>query len=225
MTMVKICGLTNLHDARWAWECGADLLGFVFVPSSPRCVTQEEAAAITERLAAEGCQAKLVGVFASQPLEQVGQVVKRCSLDLAQLHGGEEPEYVGRLRIPVIIGTRVREGIDWDELASHRAWAYLLDSYDPKKLGGTGHAWDWELLRGARRTDLRLIIAGGLTPDNVPSLVRQLKPWGVDVSSGVEAAPGRKDPDKVARFIECVREESEHDCRSAGNGLSGLAGR
>lgn len=219
MTIVKICGLTNLEDTRWAWRCGADLMGFIFVPSSPRCIAPKDAAAITKGLAAEGCQAQLVGVFASQPLDEVRAVVRTCSLHLAQLHGGETPEYARRLNVPVIIARRVRDGIAWDELASYDAWAYLFDSYDPQRLGGTGHTWDWELLRGTESRDTRVIIAGGLTPDNVRLVVRQMKPWAVDVSSGVEAAPGRKDPAKVARFIECVREEAEHDCGSPRNGL------
>jgi len=201
MTMVKICGLTNLEDARWAWQRGADLLGFVFVRSSPRYVTPDNAAAITRALTAAGCEAKFVGVFANEPVWAVHRIASQCGLHVIQLHGGERPDYARSLGRPVIMACHVSESVPWDELFKYDAWAYLLDSYDPKQLGGTGHTWRWDLLREGPERPLRLIIAGGLTPDNVELVVRQISPWGVDVSSGVEAAPGRKDPDKVGRFI------------------------
>jgi len=206
MTAVKICGLTNLEDARWAWQCGADLLGFIFVRSSPRYVPPAVVARITSALAAEDCDARLVGVFANQPVEVVRQTVDICSLDLAQLHGDETPDYARALGLPSIIARCIREGVPWEELSQYQAWAYLFDSYDPNKLGGTGQTWRWELLRTGSELTCRIIVAGGLSPDNVALAIGGARPWGVDVSSGVEASPGRKDRAKVERFIQRARE-------------------
>ena len=209
MTVIKICGLTTLEDARWAARCGADLLGFIFVPSSPRYVTPDKVAEITGALAAEGCTARFVGVFADEPAEAVRQIATACALHLVQLHGQESPPYVRSLGLPAIVARRVRGAIPWEELASFRPWAYLLDSYDPRRPGGTGQPWPWELLAEGGRRLGRVILAGGLRPENVGEALRRARPWGVDVSSGVEASPGCKDPDKVARFIRQVREASE----------------
>jgi len=219
MTVIKICGLTNLEDARWAAQCGADLLGFIFVPSSPRYVTPDKVAEITKSLADEGCPAHFVGVFADEPLGSVRQIAVTCALHLAQLHGHETPAYVHELGLPpnapdwigggglpVIVARRVRGAIPWEELSRFHPWAYLLDGYDPQRLGGTGQPWPWELLaEGSRKLD-RVILAGGLTPENVGEALRRARPWGVDVSTGVEARPGRKDSAKVERFIRRVRE-------------------
>ena len=206
MTMVKICGLTNLEDARWACQCGADLLGFVFVRSSPRCVEPAAVARIVESLLAEDCRAQFVGVFANHPSRAIRQIVSDCGLHLAQLHGAETPEYARALGLPVIVATRVRGQVRWDELARYQAWAYLLDSYDPQRLGGTGRAWHWDLLQGTGDRPEMVIIAGGLTPENVDSAIQRANPWGVDVSSGVEASPGRKDHLKVETFIQRAKE-------------------
>jgi len=215
MTVVKICGLTNLDDARLAWRAGANLLGFIFVPSSPRYITPLEAARITEKLTAEGCLAPFVGVFANEPAKVVRRIAATCSLHLVQLHGDETPDYARSLGLPpidpfgglpMIIARRVRGALPWDELSHFQPWAYLLDSYDPQRLGGTGQPWPWELLAEGGQKLERVIIAGGLTPENVGEALRLARPWGVDVSSGVEAGPGRKDPSKVERFIRRVRE-------------------
>jgi len=212
MTAVKICGLTNLEDARWAWQCGADLLGFIFVPSSPRYVPPAVVARITSALVAEGCDARLVGVFANRPIEIVRQIVDICSLDLAQLHGDETPDYLRALGLPSILARRIREGVPWDELSDYPAWGYLLDSYDPEKLGGTGQTWRWELLRTGSALSCRIIVAGGLSPENVAQAIARARPWGVDVSSGVEASPGRKDRAKVERFIQRAKEVPMPSC-------------
>ena len=209
MTAVKICGLTNLEDACWAWQCGADFLGFIFVPSSPRYIVPKEAARIIRALTAQDCKARFVGVFAGESVETVCQVACECSLHLVQLHGGEKPDYARALGIPTIIARRVQERVPWDELSLYDAWGYLLDTHDPLRLGGTGRTWRWELLEGVNRGMARLIIAGGLSPDNVGLAIRQIKPWGVDVSSGVEARPGRKNPSLVQLFVQRVREEDK----------------
>ena len=209
MTAVKICGLTNLDDARWAWQCGADLLGFVFVRSSPRSVSQAEVARMVRALKDEACGARFVGVFADQSIEAVRRIARTCSLHLAQLHGGESPDYARALGVPVIVARRVRDRVPWDELSEYGAWAYLLDSYHPQQLGGTGHSWPWELLAKRPQDQTKIIIAGGLTPNNVALAIDQARPWGVDVSSGVEAHPGRKDPSKVELFVQRAKRHRE----------------
>jgi phosphoribosylanthranilate isomerase len=207
MTAIKICGLTNLEDARWAAQCGADLLGFILVPASPRYVAPEVVAGMTRTLRAEGVQAKLVGVFADEAIETVRALASACAFDLVQLHGGESPAYAAQLGRPYLLARRVRDVIPWDDLERYAAWGYLLDTHSAGKLGGTGQTWDWHILGDAgRKSSHRLIIAGGLTPENVAQMVRPVRPWGVDVSSGVETRPGFKDHVKVERFIESVRE-------------------
>ena len=212
MTRTKICGLTNLMDARWAWRCGADLLGFIFVPSSKRFVTAESVVPIITALRAEGCTCDFVGVFADEKQRVVADTADRCGLDLVQLHGDEPPEYARALGLPVIIARRVADRVRWEELADYDAWAYLLDTHSPDHLGGTGTTWDWRLAAGVADRGIRLIIAGGLTQNNVDDIVTRLAPWGVDVASGVEREPGRKDHHKLYRFVRVIREsERNHD--------------
>ena len=201
MVRVKICGLTNLDDARMAWRAGADLLGFIFVPASPRCISPAQASAIINALREEGCQALCVGVFADAPASEVEKIAEQCRLDLVQLHGAEPPAYARGLHCPVVRAHRVRGAVPWEELLAYDAWAYLLDSYHPQQAGGTGQHWAWDEMDLSAVPPVRLIVAGGLTPDTVAEAVRRLHPWGVDVSSGVESRPGQKDPDRVRDFI------------------------
>jgi len=199
---VKICGLTNLEDTRHAWRSGADLLGFVLVPGTPRYVTPEIATALVRALRNEGCGALMVGLFAHEPPSVVRAIVAECGFDLVQLHGDPSPAEVVDLGVPALIANRVRDAVDWASLAAYQAWAYVLDGHDPARMGGTGKTWDWNLAADRPEGFGRTLIAGGLTPDNVAEAIRLARPWGVDVSSGVESAPGRKDPERVARFIE-----------------------
>ena len=213
MTVVKICGLTNLEDALCAWRSGADLLGFICVPSSPRRVAPAQVAEITTALRAAGCESRLVGVFAGASPDDIRRTVDTCALDLAQLHGCDGP-LAEDLGAPAIIAVRVRDGLPQGGRPSGQKdgpFAYLLDTFDPDRLGGTGRTWDWSSLSAAEERSTRFIVAGGLTPDNVREVIRLTRPWGVDVSSGVEACPGRKDHGKVKRFIQNVREaDAEH---------------
>lgn len=210
MTMVKICGLTNQDDAHWAWRSGADLLGFILVPSSPRHVDPQIVARIIETLRRQGCDIPTAGVFAGCERERLQEIVTQCGLDYVQLHGGESIEYAASiaaaLETPYIRALHVDEGFSWDGLPDEDAWAYLLDTHDGERLGGTGRSWRWERAQEQEGALKRLIVAGGLTPDNVAQAVRIVRPWGVDVASGVEVAPGQKDPIKVHRFIRNVRD-------------------
>ena len=213
MTRVKVCGLTNLQDALIAVEAGADLLGFIFYPPSPRSVTSERARTIAEAVRDAGFPVRLVGVFVDESPDDVRKTVSRCGLDYAQLHGAESPGTVAALvddGIAVIKAFRVRDGVSPGEMARYRATAYLLDAYVAGKPGGTGRTFDWQLaVRAAGQ--FPVLLAGGLTPDNVAQAVRTVRPWGVDVASSVEAAPGRKDPDQVRRFVAAVRRAAEGD--------------
>jgi phosphoribosylanthranilate isomerase len=209
MVRLKVCGLTNLDDARHAAVCGADLLGFIFVPGSPRYIAPAQAAAISAALRAEGCPAELVGVFANTPVEQVNAIAAACGLAYVQLHSGYTTEHTLYLDISFWVTHRVSGAIPWEALAAYQAAAYLLDTYRPDALGGTGTSWDWQALANAP-AHLRLILAGGLTPVNVAAAIATAAQlgaplWGVDVSSGVERSPGLKDHDSVRAFIQAAK--------------------
>jgi phosphoribosylanthranilate isomerase len=198
MVKVKICGITNLRDALVATEAGADALGFVFVQGSPRYIDPEQVAMIQRRLPP---LLSLVGVFADAPLEEVKRVAEVCQLSAVQLHGEENPEYCSSLKRRIIKAFRVRDRSSLADLGRYRVEAFLLDSYSPDHLGGTGKTFDWGLAREGKRYG-RLILSGGLTPQNVAEAIRMVRPYAVDVSSGVEGSTGRKDEGKVRRFLE-----------------------
>ena len=195
---VKICGITNAADARAAVEAGADAVGLIFVPNTPRyvevAVAREIAATISERV-------KKVGVFVDEPVEAINRVARQVSLDLVQLHGDLTRESARLVEAPIIKVVRVRGEIDLERLRAYNARAYLLDTYIEGAHGGTGRTFDWDLALPVVAAGLPVLLSGGLTPDNVAEAVRRVRPFGVDVSSGVEARPGRKDHDKVRAFI------------------------
>ena len=205
MTRVKICGLTTLEDALAAAKAGADLLGFVLVPSSPRRVTPEQAAGIVAGLRGCGVRLPCVGVVAGLAAVEVRELKRRCGLDLMQLHDEEAPEVAAALYPEAIVARAVAGPEALADLGRYRAYAYLLDARGPGPRTGPARPWDWRLLRSVALPG-RIIVAGGLTPENVAEAVRVARPWGVDVASGVEAAPGRKDRAAMARFIRAVRE-------------------
>ncbi|MEN6480007.1 MAG: phosphoribosylanthranilate isomerase [Anaerolineales bacterium] len=213
MIRVKICGLTCLEDARAAVACGADLLGFVYVPTSPRCVSPAMVRSIVTTLRDEGCTTPVVGVFANQPAAEV-QAAAEGVLDVVQLHGDESPAYARSLGRPVWIARSVSDRIPWQELAAYDAVAWVLDAAPAAPLqnaprGGTGHTWNWQALAGAP-TDAKIVLAGGLHPGNVAEAIATARrlgviPWAVDVSSGVERAPGRKDLQRMQAFVQAVK--------------------
>jgi phosphoribosylanthranilate isomerase len=209
MTLVKICGITDVQDARTATKAGANFLGFVFYPKSPRYVTQKLARDIVIGLHRTPLDDRphTVGVFVDETFDTVAQTMDFCRLDFAQLHGSETPEMVAMLTeqgFSVIKAFRIRDSLDLVDMARYHATAYLLDTYVPGQPGGTGHRFDWTLAGEAKKQG-RIILAGGLTPDNVAQAVRVAQPWAVDVSSGVEKIPGRKNPDRIRRFIRRAR--------------------
>lgn len=207
MIRVKICGLTNVKDALVAVEAGADLLGFIFYPPSPRSTTPEQAQKIITEVQSASPDVHAVGVFVDETPEAVVEIASRCGLDAVQLHGDEPPEMVAALMaegLDVFKAFRVRDEAFLAQMERCRPTAYLLDAYAAGKHGGTGQTFDWELAARAK-THGPILLAGGLTPANVARAVRAVHPWGVDTASGVEAAPGRKDEDVVRAFVAAAK--------------------
>ncbi|HEX8282234.1 MAG TPA: phosphoribosylanthranilate isomerase [Pyrinomonadaceae bacterium] len=205
MTRVKVCGITNLEDALAAIEAGAELLGFNFYARSPRYVTAADARRVVERLP-EGVEC--VGVFVNEAApETVERIAVEAGLGAAQLHGDETPEFCRALRgLTTIKALRVGADYTPESAAGYPTDAVLLDAYVAGEWGGTGHTFDWSLARRTREAVPRLILAGGLKPDNVAEAVAAVRPHAVDVCSGVETAPGRKSLRLMRRFVERIKE-------------------
>lgn len=201
MIRVKICGNVTLKDTMAAVEAGADAVGFVFHAGSPRVVSPKAVAAIVSHLPPLVAP---VGVFVNETPDVVRRIMSECGLAYAQLHGDESPQYCAELLVPVLKGIRVRSREDVSVLAPYRVKAILLDAYVEGVAGGTGATFDWDLAVAAKARG-PIILAGGLTPDNVVEAISRVQPYGVDVSSGVEAAPGVKDHAKIRAFIEKVK--------------------
>lgn len=199
---VKICGITSERDAHIAVGSGASAVGFVFCPS-PRRVSPQQARYIRRNLPSS---VEMVGVFLGDGMSRIREVAEFCRLDAIQLHGNETPDMCRAIGMPVIKAVRVRDeaSLKLIRLYCGRVRAILLDAWHPTYGGGTGRKFDWRLAAGARAEGVSLILAGGLTPENVGSAVVEVGPWGVDVSSGVERRPGIKDPFLIRRFLEQV---------------------
>jgi phosphoribosylanthranilate isomerase len=202
MARVKICGITNLEDALLAAALGADALGFIFYPKSPRVVAPETARAIIKQLPPF---VTTVGVFVDEEAAKVRDLAAQVGLDWLQLHGKESPDYCRSLGRRIIKGFRIKDQSSLADLAAYRdaAQALLLDTYKKGLPGGTGESFDWQLAREARPFG-PIILSGGLTPGNVAQAIAIVQPQAVDVASGVEAAPGQKDPAKLRAFFEAV---------------------
>ncbi len=201
---IKICGITSLTDARRAIESGADFLGFNFYPSSPRYVTPAKARRILKKLPKE---IVAVGVFVNEPEDRMLEIARTVGLRYLQLHGDESPAAVARLQraFPVIKALRVKTPFRSAELSRYRnANALLLDGFDRRLRGGTGKTFDWKIARRAN-SRARIFVAGGLAPENVADAIRVAKPYAVDVSSGVESRPGKKDPARLKALARAVQ--------------------
>jgi phosphoribosylanthranilate isomerase len=204
MVRVKICGITNAVDALAAVDAGADLLGFNFYAKSPRRIAEDEAAKIRPRLPRE---VDAVGIFVNAPTADVAAMCKSLKLDAAQLHGDETAETVAELAgsVPVVKAFRVDLDFDLKTLKDYsRAFAFLFDAVVSGQYGGTGHSTDWDAARKAA-VKHRIILAGGLKVENVAAAVRIVRPYGIDVASGVESKPGKKDHGRLREFIQEVR--------------------
>jgi len=216
MMRVKICGITNIDDARCAAGAGADLMGFIFFHKSPRYVTPRSAAAITWAIRDEyGPSApQFVGVFVNEALEHVRHVIEAAGLDLAQLHGDEPPELVRSLGCRAFKAVRPRTREQAEAAAATYGNIFvedegrpqlLLDAYHPERFGGTGLSADLALAQPVAQ-HYSLLLAGGLTPETVGAAIMEVRPWGVDVSSGVEKEKGLKDHARVRAFVDAARE-------------------
>jgi len=207
-TRIKVCGITEPEDARAAVAAGADGLGFIFVPQSPRSIEPDRARKITGELPP---LVDAVGVFVDEKLEVVEEIIHYCGLSVVQLHGAETPEYCDKISCQVIKSFRVNPATKSDELLPYAEFVngFLLDTFHKNMAGGTGATFDWGLVEQVKPPG-PFILAGGLTPDNVGDAIKQVRPFAVDVNSGVEYQPGRKDTDKLQKFVHEVRKADEH---------------
>lgn len=203
-TRIKICGITREEDARAAVALGADAVGLVFYRPSPRWVSMERARAIA---AATPPFVATTAVFVNPDRDEVEQIVRECSVTLLQFHGDETPEFCASFERPYIKAARIRPGLDLLEYLSPyaTAGAWMLDAFHAELRGGTGGAFDWNLVPASMAKPV--ILSGGLTADNVGGAIRRIKPYAVDVSTSVETSSGIKDPAKIAAFIGAVRHE------------------
>ncbi len=203
MIKIKICGLTNLEDANAAINYGADALGFVFYPKSPRVVTPETAKSIISSLPQP---ITTVGVFVNENKAKVKDTVSYTGLDIIQLHGSEPPDYCNFSK-KIIKAFRVKETTDLESLNTYSSVsAFLLDTYSPNEIGGTGQIFNWEIAVEAKKYG-NIILAGGLNPANIEEAIKFVQPYGVDVSSGVEGSEkGKKDHKKLHLFIERAKQ-------------------
>jgi phosphoribosylanthranilate isomerase len=201
-TQVKICGVTNVADALAAAGAGADLIGLNFYEKSPRYVTLATAAEISRALPPF---VQRVGVFVNPAEDLVMRAIAGCGLNLLQFHGDESSDFCTQFGLMSLKAIRVRDEKTLETMANYHTDAFLLDAYSPANLGGTGEKFNWELAVAAQKFGKPIFLAGGLTAENVAEAVKQVRPFAVDVSSGVESAPGKKDHAKVRAFIQAVR--------------------
>ncbi len=207
-TRVKICGITRVEDALCAARCGADAIGLVFYRRSPRAVTHEQARAIAVALPPF---VAAVGLFVNPTPEEVGAALREVPLQVLQFHGDECPADCGRYGLPYVKAVSMRAGLDPRRYMDTYpdAAGFLLDSHGGGKAGGTGEVFDWSLIPGG--LERPVLLAGGLNPHNVATAIERVRPWGIDLSSGVERAPGVKDP----QLIEALMQEVNRvDCAS-----------
>lgn len=196
-TRIKVCGVTRVEDAVFAVEAGATLIGLNFVPASPRCVSVEVARKLVTAI---NGRAEVVGVVANLEPTQLLSLRQAAQLDTLQLHGDELPESLEGLSVNDYKAVRISDAKDVELARRYPGHRILVDAKVPGVLGGSGHVFDWHLVAELAK-ERQLLLAGGLTPDNVGVAVSQVHPWAVDVASGVESAPGLKSPEKVLSFI------------------------
>ena len=212
MREIKICGLTTLADASTACAAGANAVGFIFHPPSPRYILPEQARKIIRNLPTSICT---VGVFVNLDLANLMEIVTFCGIDLIQLHGDEPPEYCRKLPVERLIKALFpSDEAAIEEAVAYPARAILIDSRTPSQYGGTGQTADWSLAQKMKTLGRPLVLAGGLNPENVAGAIAAVGPDALDFNSGVEIAPRRKDPDKIERAIAAVRKADLETHRS-----------
>ncbi len=201
---VKVCGMTQLKDAVFAAEQGADAVGFIFYKKSSRSVTMK---AVREIILKLPPFVDTVGVFVNESADKVNKIADHCGLDLVQLHGEESPGFCQKIHRRVIKVFRVKDLQSIKQLEKYPVTGFILDTFSDELYGGTGKTFDWNLALPAKKIG-PVIVAGGLTPHNIRQVVSQVRPYGVDVCSGVEKSPGIKDPEKVRAFLANIRSKS-----------------
>jgi phosphoribosylanthranilate isomerase len=201
-TRVKICGITSVADGLIAAEAGAHMIGLMFYDQSPRHITLQQAIAISRELPPSVSR---VGVFVNPDESFVLRAIGECGLSLLQFHGDEPSDFCTQFGVMSLKALRIRNAESLLQLQNFHTDAFLLDAYSKQGLGGTGEIFNWELAVTAQRFGKPIFLAGGLTPENVAGAVQKVNPFAVDVSSGVESAPGKKDAAKVKAFIDAVR--------------------
>jgi phosphoribosylanthranilate isomerase len=204
MTWIKICGITNIEDGLKAASLGADSLGFIFAPSQRR-VDPDVAKKII--LALHKTLLK-VGVFVNEDPEEVLRVAEYCSLNGLQFHGEEQPDYCQKFSLPVIKTIRIKNLESLKDMEKYHDVSILLETYSPVQAGGTGNTFPWEIALKAKE-EKNFVLSGGLNPLNVGEAIKKVRPWGVDVCSGVEVSPGKKDLLKMVEFVRGVKKADE----------------
>jgi phosphoribosylanthranilate isomerase len=199
---VKICGVTSVKDAQITAEAGADAIGLMFYAGSPRHISSETAQEIARNLPLSVIR---VGVFVDPEPSEVFAAIQACGLNVLQFHGAETPEFCRQFGIMTMKAFRIRDAESLAPVSSFNTDAFLLDSHVSGKAGGTGEKFNWDLAVEAKKLGRPVFLAGGLTPENVAEALRAVQPYGVDVSSGVEISPGKKDPEKIRAFIAAAR--------------------
>ena len=199
---VKICGITSQADARAAAAAEADAIGLMFYKESPRHVTIEQAKEICEVLPAHIMR---VGVFVNTDEALINRALSECLLNILQFHGDETPEDCAQYPVMTLKAFRVQGPETLEQMKDYSTAGFLLDAYTKEARGGTGEKFNWDLAVQAQQLRKPVFLAGGLTPDNVAEAVRKVEPFGVDVSSGVESEPGKKDPEKMAAFVKAAK--------------------
>jgi len=207
-TKVKICGITNLADAQAAVEAGADAIGFIFYEKSPRFVTIEQAAEISKQLTSFIMR---VGVFVNAPEEFVLRAISEVGLTMLQFHGHEKPEYCTQFGLMSMKAFPMRNEESLKKISDYQTDAYLLDAYMENQLGGTGKTFNWDLAVEAQKFGKPIFLSGGLTPENVAGAIKKVQPFAVDVSSGVESSPEKKDDAKVKAFISAAKSAPQNE--------------
>jgi phosphoribosylanthranilate isomerase len=201
MTKVKICGITNFEDAAKSLDCGADALGFIIYQKSKRYIKPSEALKIIKELPPFVTK---VAVFVDSPFRHITKITNELCINTIQLHGNETPDFCSKFRHTVIKALRIKDSVDRQQVDSFPTQAILFDTFSDAEYGGTGKSFDWKVLKRLN-TDKKIILSGGLNPDNIEQAIRTVRPYAVDVSSGVEKSPGIKDHKKIKNLIEAVK--------------------
>jgi phosphoribosylanthranilate isomerase len=206
MVKIKICGITNEEDALNSVKSGCAALGFVFYKKSPRYISPGKAGEIIKGIPKNIFKA---GVFVNSPKGEVKKIAKLCGLDILQFHGDESADFCSQfVGYKTIKAFRLKKGLGLKDIKEYRTFAYLFDTYSREKLGGTGKAFDWKLLKGLHKIKKPVFLAGGLTAKNVAAAIKRVRPDWVDVSSSVEIRPGKKGLSKIKKFIETIRKSA-----------------